>query len=161
MKCPKCGYDNLAGGTKCGKCGSSLLTKQKISCPKCATINSIEDKRCKKCGYRLNRKGHLLFNLFLSILFVGLLFVLLYFDKISWLTNINKGFKIFSLFVIVILVAGTLLFRRNDALDRNIPELKVVQANFRGLKFFSEISLTVLSIVLIVIAVYMAVKYLY
>ncbi len=161
MKCPKCGYDNIAGGTKCGKCGSSLLKQNKISCPKCATINPIENKRCTKCGYKLNSKRHLLANLVISILFVCLLFVLLYFEKISWLKNINKSFKIFSLFVIVMLVAGTLLFRRNDATDRNIPELKVVQTRFRGLRIFSEISLTVLGAVLIVIAVYLAVKYLY
>ena len=161
MKCPKCGYDNLIGGTKCGKCGTSLLTKQKISCPKCATINPIENKKCKKCGYKLNSKRHLLINIIISLIIVAVLFGLLYFDKISWLKNINKSFKIFSIFIIVILVAGTLLFRRNDATDRTIPELKVVQARFRGLRIFSEISLTILAMVLIAIGVYFAVKYLY
>ena len=156
MKCPKCGYENLSGGSKCGKCGASLLIQQKISCPKCATINPIENSRCSKCGYRFSTKRHLLFNALISVIVM-----LVYFDKISWLKNINKSVKIFSIFVIVVLVFGTLSFRRNDATDRTIPELKVVQARFRGLKLFSEISLTVLIVVIVVIAVYLAVKYLY
>ena len=161
MKCPKCGYDNLSGGSKCGKCGASLLIKQKISCPKCATINSIENKKCSKCGYKFNSKRHLLLNAIISLLVVLVLFGLLYFDKISWLKNINKGVKIFSIFVIVILVVGTLFFRRGDATDRNIAELKVAQSRFRGLKLFSQIMLTILVIGVVAVAVYFAVKYLY
>ena len=159
MKCPKCGYDNLGGGTKCGKCGTSLLVKQKISCPKCATINPADSKKCKKCGYKFNSKRHLLLNIVISLLFVAVLFVLLYYKKISWLKNISKGFKIFSIFVIVILVGGTLLFRRSDATDMNIAEIKVAKVPFNGLRIFSKICLSILGIVLIAIGVYFAVKY--
>ena len=91
MKCPKCGYENVGGGTKCGKCGKPFKV-DKISCPKCATINDGNAIKCSKCGYRFNTKRItvLIVNLLISLTLVIVLLALLHFDKLIEVTALQN-----------------------------------------------------------------------
>ena len=160
MKCKKCGYENLSGGTRCGKCGTPFKV-DKISCPKCATINEGNAKKCKTCGYKFNTKDKMLLNIIISIIIVAALVGLVLLDKASWVKNIDQGFKVLAIFIILALVVGTLSFRRDDALDRNIPELKAGKNKYTGLKMVSKISMTILGLIVIGIGIYFAIKYLF
>ena len=160
MKCKKCGYENVSGGTRCGKCGTPFIIN-KISCPKCATINEGNAIKCKKCGYRFNKKNNVLLRILLSVLLMAVLFVLVLLDKSTWVDNINIGFKVLALVVIVLLVVGTLSFRRDDALDRNIPELEPGKKKFQGLKIVSQISMTLVGLIILGVGIYLAIKYLF
>lgn len=160
MKCAKCGYENVSGGTKCGKCGAPFKI-DKISCPKCATINDGNALKCKKCGYKFNTKNKTLLNIIISVLLMAVLVILVLLDKASWVKNIDKGFKILALVVIVLLIVGTLLFRRDDALDRNIPELKAGQEKFSGMKKVSRVFLIIIGLIILGIGIYFAIKYLF
>ena len=51
MICPKCKFDNPAGMTFCGKCGTSLSRL----CPSCGFENPLDFTFCGKCGYDLRR----------------------------------------------------------------------------------------------------------
>jgi len=157
MKCIKCGYENVSGGTKCGKCGSPL---NRISCPKCATINEGNVTKCKKCGYKFNKKENILFNIIVSILLMVVLFVFVLLDKAKWVENVNLGFKVLAVGVIVLLIIGTLFFRSDDAIDKNIPELEAGKKKFRGLRVVSKISLALVLLIIIGVAVYLIIKYL-
>ena len=82
MKCQKCGYDNLKGVTKCGKCGQLLNFK---SCPKCATKNDYGVVKCEKCGYMFEGRSlkRIIFSLIITIIVMALLVVFLFIDK-NW-----------------------------------------------------------------------------
>ncbi len=160
MKCSKCGYENVNGGTKCGKCGTTFAV-DKISCPKCATINDGKALKCKKCGYKFNTKSRTLLHIIISVLLMVVLVVFVILDKVKWVEDVEKGFKILSIVVIVLLIVETLIFRRDDAIDRNIPELKAGKEKFSGLKSFSQLSLIVLGLFLLGIGVFFLVKYLF
>jgi predicted ATPase/class 3 adenylate cyclase len=49
MRCPKCGFDNLAGTQFCGHCGVPLPR----ACPSCAFLNPPDHRFCGQCGARL------------------------------------------------------------------------------------------------------------
>ncbi|MFQ5874022.1 MAG: adenylate/guanylate cyclase domain-containing protein, partial [Dehalococcoidia bacterium] len=51
MICPKCKFDNPAGMTFCGSCGTPLSRL----CPSCGFENSLDFTFCGKCGYDLRR----------------------------------------------------------------------------------------------------------
>ena len=160
MKCKKCGYENLSGGTKCGKCGTPFAV-DRISCPKCATINDGKALRCKKCGYKFNTKSKTLLHIIISVLLMVVLVVFVILDKTKWVENVDKGFKILAIVLVILLVLETLLFRRDDAIDRNIPELKVGKKKFEGMKAMSYLSLIILGLFLLGIGLYFAIKYLF
>ncbi len=160
MKCKKCGYENLSGGTKCGKCGTPFAV-DRISCPKCATINDGKALRCKKCGYKFNTKSKTLLHIIISVLLMVVLVVFVILDKTKWVENVDKGFKILTIVLVILLVLETLLFRRDDAIDRNIPELKVGKKKFEGMKAMSYLSLIILGLFLLGIGLYFAIKYLF
>jgi hypothetical protein len=160
MKCKKCGYENLSGGTKCGKCGTPFAV-DRISCPKCATINDGKVLRCKKCGYKFNTKSKTLLHIIISVLLMVVLVVFVILDKTKWVENVDKGFKILAIVLVILLVLETLLFRRDDAIDRNIPELKAGKKKFEGMKAMSYLSLIILGLFLLGIGLYFAIKYLF
>lgn len=51
MICPKCKFDNPAGMTFCGRCGTPLSRL----CPSCGFENPLDFTFCGKCGYDLRR----------------------------------------------------------------------------------------------------------
>ncbi len=160
MKCKKCGYENLSGGTKCGKCGTPFVI-DRISCPKCATINEGNAQKCKKCGYKFNKKDNMLINILISLLLMAVLVAFVLLDKSSWVKNVNIGFKVLAVVVIILLIMGTLFFRRDDAIDKNIPELEAGKKKFQGLKIVSKISLTLVGLIVLGVGIYFAIKYLF
>jgi len=53
MICGECKFDNPAGMTFCGRCGTPLPTH----CPSCGFENPLDFTFCGKCGYNLRRPG--------------------------------------------------------------------------------------------------------
>ena len=75
IECPKCGFSNVYGISKCIKCNT--LLKSYLVCPRCAKKNELETKKCVNCGYKFGRKKtSILFNLIIAVVLVGLLFVI-------------------------------------------------------------------------------------
>ena len=91
IKCPNCGFLNIKGTKKCSKCKRDIDSFRK-SCPRCGKINSNNVKLCIRCKYDFTKKKRTIwFNLFLSLLLMGLLCLLVVFGKeiLSWLKWLN------------------------------------------------------------------------
>ncbi len=104
IKCPKCGTMAIKGTKKCIKCHYNLNTEQK-SCPKCAKRNDINNKKCDNCGFNFNRKPRsIIFNVIISILLVGALFILVNLEYNGVVKSISLGFKIIAAIFVLFLI---------------------------------------------------------
>lgn len=112
--CPKCKTKNVKGSKVCGKCHTKLevLTK---SCPKCAKRNKLDATRCVSCGYCFDKKHYnILINLIITVIFVGILFILVKFNP-----NLNKKHIKYLIYIIgglgiLIIIISTLTYGKKE-----------------------------------------------
>src|SRR5262245_26610716 len=55
MRCPACGFENVADASFCGECATPLTSS--ISCPSCGRTNITKQKFCNGCGQPLTRSA--------------------------------------------------------------------------------------------------------
>ena len=140
----------------CGKCKTPLKSNKR-SCPKCAFKNDLEDNKCQKCGYRFEKKGSIIFNLFISLLIVIILYSLILLDKEKIVSNITFIFKIVAILLVVIIIFNTLYFSKKNAIKIN----KDLYTNpkIKKLEIFSKILLILSLFMLLCLGIYVYTKY--
>ena len=156
MICPKCGYDNIKGVERCGKCKTKLKSVKK-SCPKCAFKNDVEDKKCQKCGYVFGKKNNILLNLFISLLLVIILYSLILLKQKNLVAQIELIFKIIAVLTIIYIFISTINFSNKNKIKLN-DELYTNQ-QIKKLEITSKLILLILGIMLLCIGGYLYFKY--
>lgn len=158
MKCQKCGYDNLKGVTKCGKCGQLLNFK---SCPKCATKNDYGVVKCEKCGYKFEGRSlkRIIFSLIITIIVMALLVVFLFIDKNKANVLIHLTLQILSVLIILFVIINSFVFgKKNEKVIKDAEHL-ITNRNIQKLKVISRFFLTFFVFILLGIVVYLYIKY--
>ncbi len=156
MKCPKCGYENLKGVSKCGKCKRKLKIEKK-SCPRCAFKNDIEDKKCQKCGLVFDRKPNIYLNLFISLIIVIILYSLILLNKKSLVSQIEFIFKVIAVLTIIYIFINTISFGKKNKV--NINNELYTNRYIKKLEITSKLILLILGIMLLCIGGYLYFKY--
>ena len=156
MKCPHCGYDNLKGVEKCGKCKKKLKPTKK-SCPRCAFKNDIEDKKCQKCGYSFDKKPNILLNSFISLIIVIILYSLLIFKKEDLVNQIEYIFKIIAILTIIYIFISTLEFSNRN--KKKLNDGLFISPAAKKIEIISKLMLLILGIMLLCISGYLYFKY--
>ena len=156
MKCPHCGYDNIKGVTKCGKCKKKLKPVKK-SCPRCAFKNDIEDKKCQKCGYSFDKKPSILLNIFISLIIVVILYSLLILKKENLVSKIEYIFKIVAVLTIIYIFISTLEFSNKN--KQKLNDGLFVSPQAKKIAILSRLMLLILGIMILCISGYLYFKY--
>jgi hypothetical protein len=156
MKCPHCGYDNLKGVEKCGKCKKKLKPTKK-SCPRCAFKNDIEDKKCQKCGYSFDKKPNIFLNAFISLIIVIILYSLLIFKKEDLISKVEYIFKIIAILTIAYIFISTLEFSNRN--KKKLNDGLFISPEAKKIEIISKLMLLILGIMLLCISTYLYFKY--
>lgn len=155
IKCFKCGFMNVKGSKKCGRCGTLLKVETK-SCPRCAKKNKKEVKKCVNCGYRFKtNKRMITTNFFISLFIVVFLSILLALELTGIVKNIDIGFKILAVVIIIVIFYTTLNYGSKNIIDySNKVDIKLDTEKFIKMRRFSNISIIVGGIIVGIILIY-------
>ena len=55
MRCPACGFENVADASFCGECAAALTIS--VTCPSCGRANPPRQKFCNGCGQPVVRSA--------------------------------------------------------------------------------------------------------
>ena len=120
--CPNCGFRNINGTRKCSKCRKDIDTLRK-SCPKCGKINYNNVKYCVSCKFDFTKKRRsVLFNLIISLLIVGVLFLLVFFGKEGFVSKFNVGLKVLAGFSVFVLFVKTFTYGDKHIINYSAEE---------------------------------------
>ena len=155
IECPKCGFSNVYGISKCIKCNT--LLKSYLVCPRCAKKNELETKKCVNCGYKFGRKKtSILFNLIIAVVLVGLLFVI---SKVSPDTfgGTLKNMKRVTVVVILLILLATLTYGKKE-INHYSAEEQIIE-NSKVIKV-KKITSILIGVILAGIFIFICFKYL-
>lgn len=155
IKCPKCGFLNMKGTRTCSKCHTNIDSYRK-SCPKCGKINANNVKRCVSCKYNfMKKRKSIWFYLIISLIFMVVLFLLVYFCKDGFYKKFNLVLKVFSGFMILAILVNTLTYGSKDKINYTAEdEMLYDYKKFNGMKRFSSIAIIVGGILAIIYLIY-------
>ena len=152
-KCPNCGYKNIELAKKCTKCHYRLDTDTK-SCPRCGKVQSLNVVKCS-CGFSFNKKKKgLLWNLFISISIMGLLFIVSIFNE-GLVTKFSFGIKVLLGFFVFVLFVKTLTHASDSVVNYDAEdEIIETQQPLIKMKNLSNIAVIVGAIIIIIFLIY-------
>ncbi len=153
IKCPHCGFKNLKLTKKCTKCNYDLDFENQ-SCPKCGRINSNETKRCE-CGFNFKRrKRTLLGNVIITLVVMGLLFVLYKF-KGDFIKQYDVAIKALVGFGVFVMVIKTFTSLKDEEVSYTAEEEMFEKHKpVARMKLFSNISIVVGAIAIAAFLIY-------
>jgi len=155
IKCPSCGFLNIKGTKKCSKCKRDIDSFRK-SCPRCGKINSNNVKLCIRCKYDFTKKKRTIwFNLFFSLLLMGLLCLLVVFGKERIVEKFSLGLKVLSGFVIFVIFVKSLTYGEKDKIKYSAEEeILGEQKNLHIMKRWSNIAVIIGGILVLGFLIY-------
>ena len=139
--CPHCGFENTKHLKSCLSCGKELVGAK--SCPRCAKINVSTVKKCVNCGYRFTKSK---VSTIASLIFCGLLLVVLMLLMIFGQTEIVKSFldnfRWVAVIIIILIVISTLTYGRKEKIDYDSYN-DAIKNDLMYKKIFSKIAIIV------------------
>lgn len=155
IKCPHCGFKNIKGTRKCSKCRKDIDNLRK-SCPKCGKINYNNVKLCVRCKYDFTKKKRTIwFNLLISLLLVGILCLLVYFDKEGIVKKFSLALKVLAGFAIFVVFVKTLTYGEKDKISYSAEE-EIIEDHktFNIMKRWSNIAIIIGGILVLGFLIY-------
>ena len=152
-KCPNCGFENVKGTLKCGKCHAPL--EKYISCPKCAKRNPLGTNKCIRCGYNLtNKKSDLLKNIIISVVLVIVLFLIVFLTKLNSFKDIRSALNILVIILIFIIIFHTISYGTKDINKFEAHEEVLDTKKFNKMRKISILSVAVGLVVALILLIY-------
>ena len=155
IKCPYCGFKNIKGTRKCSKCRRDIDNLRK-SCPKCGKINYNNVKLCVRCKYDFTKKKRTIwFNFLISLVLVGVLCLLVYFDKVGIVKKVNLALKVLAGFAIFVVFVKTLIYGEKDKINYSAEEEIVErQKNLNIMKKWCNVAIVIGAILVLSFLIY-------
>ncbi len=154
IKCHNCGFLNINGSKKCGRCGAVL--KKTKSCPRCAKRNKLEAKKCINCGYYFkSNKKIIIKNFLISLFIVAFLSILLALELTGIVENIDIALKICAVIVVILIFYTAINYGSKSVVDySNKVDIKLDKERYNKMRKINNISIIVGGIIVGVILIY-------
>lgn len=152
VKCNNCGFVNIKGTKTCSRCHTNIDSFKK-SCPRCGKVNSNNVKKCVNCRFDFTKKRKSIwFNLFLSLLVVGILFALNYLNHEAIVENFSFALKIICGFIVFAIIVNIFTYGAKDKINYAAEdEIIVKHKKLDNMKKRSNIVIVCGAVVVIII----------